>query len=175
MEYIEPNSERYLSLEDLPNEVWKDIKDYKGLYQISDYGRVKSLERYVKTGIKHSTLRRIKPKICRVEFKRGSSPYCRIQLRKDKKYTHHSVHCLVAEAFLDKHDFKYCEGETLTSLADLEINHKDENIKNNMLSNLEWCTHLYNMRYGTRLERAVKNANETKKRKKEEYLYGMVL
>lgn len=164
--YIEPNSERYLSLEDLPNEIWKDIEGYEGLYQISNYGRVKSLERLINTGIKHSNLRKIKSKICRIEFKQGSSPYCRIQLRKDKKYTHHSIHCLVANAFISKDTFKMCSEEKEWFLKDLEINHKDENIKNNNVNNLEWCTHLYNMRFGTRLERAVKKANETRKLKK---------
>ena len=42
---IVPNSERYLALNDLFNEIWKDIKDFEGLYQISNYGRVKSLKR----------------------------------------------------------------------------------------------------------------------------------
>lgn len=41
--YIEPNSERWLNLEDLPNERWIDIEEYIGLYQLSDYGRVKRL------------------------------------------------------------------------------------------------------------------------------------
>lgn len=45
--WVEPNSERWLSLEDLPNEEWRDIKDFEGLYQISNYGRVKSLDRFV--------------------------------------------------------------------------------------------------------------------------------
>lgn len=45
MDYIEPNSERWLNTDDLPGEEWKDIKDFEGLYQISNYGRVKSLSR----------------------------------------------------------------------------------------------------------------------------------
>ena len=43
------NNQRWLSIEDLPNERWKDIDNYNGLYQISDYGRVKSLEKINKT------------------------------------------------------------------------------------------------------------------------------
>ena len=45
--WVEPNSERWLSLEDLPNEEWKDIENY--FYcQVSNLGRVKSKERYTK-------------------------------------------------------------------------------------------------------------------------------
>lgn len=165
MEYIEPNTERYLNIKNLPNEEWKDIENYEGLYQVSNYGRVKSLERLVNTGIKHSTQRRIKPKICKVEFKLGSSPYCRIQLRNNNKYIHHSIHCLVANAFLSKDTFKMCTEENEWFFKDLEINHKDENIKNNNVDNLEWCTHLYNMRYGTRLERALEKRKRNRKEK----------
>ena len=42
------NSKRWLSLEDFPNEEWKDIDGFKGLYQISSYGRVKSLDKIIK-------------------------------------------------------------------------------------------------------------------------------
>ena len=41
--YVKPNSEQWLDLRDLPNEEWKDIKNFEGFYQISNYGRVKSL------------------------------------------------------------------------------------------------------------------------------------
>lgn len=44
--WVEPNSEKWLSLEDLPNEEWKDIKDFEGLYHISNYGRVKRLKKF---------------------------------------------------------------------------------------------------------------------------------
>jgi len=163
---IEVNSKEWLSLEDLPSEEWRDIKGYEGLYKISNLGRVKSLTRFVNTGIKHSDKRKVKEKICKVEFKKGSSPYCRIQLRINHKYNHYNIHNLVANAFLDKKYYKCCSEETNINPNNLEINHKDENLRNNTVDNLEWCTHLYNMRYGTRLERAVKKANETKKRKK---------
>lgn len=42
-EKVEVNSERWLDLKGLLNEEWKDIKRYKGLYQVSNYGRIKSL------------------------------------------------------------------------------------------------------------------------------------
>lgn len=55
MDYIEPNSERWLNLDDLPEEEWRDIKDFEGLYQISNYGRVKSLSRIKKIGKDHQS------------------------------------------------------------------------------------------------------------------------
>lgn len=47
MEFVEPNSKRWLLLEDLPNERWVDIENYECFYMISDYGRIKSLERKI--------------------------------------------------------------------------------------------------------------------------------
>lgn len=44
---IKSQSTKWLSLEDLPSERWKDIAGYEGLYQISDYGRVKGLKRNI--------------------------------------------------------------------------------------------------------------------------------
>ena len=45
----EINVAEILSIDDLPNEIWKDIPGYKGLYQVSNLGRVKSLKRFFKT------------------------------------------------------------------------------------------------------------------------------
>lgn len=60
--YIRPNSERWLDLQDLPNEEWKDIKDFEGLYQISNYGRVKRLEKIIKSYILNHEYNTIKQK-----------------------------------------------------------------------------------------------------------------
>lgn len=163
MQY-EVNSERWLSLEDFPNETWVDVKGYENLYLVSNYGRIKTYPKIVNTGIKHSKTRTIKERICKIEFKQGSSKYCRIQLYKDGKYKHFNIHNIVANAFLSKMRYKYCDNEKV-DVSKLEINHIDENIQNNKVENLEWCTHLYNMRYGTRLERAVKKANETRRKR----------
>lgn len=59
------------------------------------------------------------------------------------------VHQLVGEAFLDRNGLP-------------EINHKDEDKTNNHISNLEWCTHLYNCRYGTRNQRLKETMNARK-------------
>lgn len=129
-EFVIPNSERWLSLEDLPNERWKDIKDFEGFYKISDYGRVKSLKR---TTTKEHIL-----KIYYTE--RG---YCRVNLCKNNNKKNFFVHSLVMKTFDNNHyDIV------------LQINHKDENKANNCIYNLEWCNNVYNIRYGTGIERS---------------------
>ena len=109
-------------------EIWKDKKDYEGHYQVSNFGRVKSIkfgkEIILKQSIRHG--------------------YYYVGLLKNGKHKNYLVHRLVAEAFLENPD----------NLP--QVNHKDENKQNNVVSNLEWCTHEYNNTYGTRIERCSK-------------------
>ena len=111
------------------NEIWKNIAGYEGLYEVSSFGRVRSL-RFGKTKI-------LKPG----KNKKG---YLRVSLCKNGKQKTFFVHRLVAQAFL----------ENPQNLP--QINHKDENKQNNRLENLEWCSCDYNNNYGTRNERAGK-------------------
>lgn len=102
----------------VPCEIWSPINGFDGEYEISSFGRVKSL----KSGI-----------ILRQYEDRGG--YLEVHLRKHSKKYHKKIHRLVAEAFLPNPN-NY-----------LEVNHKDENKKNNRFDNLEWCTHQYNSTY----------------------------
>lgn len=112
-------------------EIWRDIKGYENLYQISSEGRVRSLDRYVKNKGK---LNFRKGKILTTSNRNG---YSSVSLSKDGVITTHSVHRLVALAFLDNpNDFSI-------------INHRNEIKNDNRVENLEWCTHKYNMNYGT--------------------------
>ncbi|BBD20125.1 HNH endonuclease [Lactobacillus phage T25] len=120
-------------------EIWKDIEGYEGLYQISNMGRVRSLDR------KDAREHRIKGKILAITS--ATNGYRKIGLMKDGNIKNHSVHRLVAKAFLDNP----------SNLP--QVNHKDEDKTNNVVSNLEWCTQSYNNGYGTRNGRAAK-ANE---------------
>jgi hypothetical protein len=106
-------------------EMWKDIKGYEGLYMISTVGRVKSLI-YNKEKI-------LKPGA-------DSCGYLQVGLCKDGNKVYYLVHRLVAQAFI-------ANPENLP-----EVNHKDETRKNNV-ENLEWCSHIYNSNYGTRVQR----------------------
>lgn len=113
-------------------EQWKDIIGFEGKYQVSDLGRVKSLN-YHREG-KGRVLVGNKLK----------SGYLRVCLWKDGKMKNYLVHRLVTEAFLPNPD----------NLP--QVNHKDECKTNNAVSNLEWCDVAYNNSYGTKTERIAK-------------------
>lgn len=117
-------------------EKWKSIKGFEGLYKISNYGNVKSLFFWDINKRKYIIKERIiKP----ITDKDG---YYIIGLYKNKKRKTYKVHRLVAEAFI-------------TNPNNLpQINHKDENKLNNRVDNLEWCSVIYNLKYGTRIQRA---------------------
>lgn len=124
-----------------PNEVWKDIKGYEGRYQVSDMGRVKSLERIItkKNGRKQT----IRERILNPITDRGG--YLRVNLCDGSgKGKNHFVHRLVCEAFHENPKNKP------------SVNHIDENKANNEASNLEWCTIAENLNHGTRNERIAK-------------------
>ena len=130
------NSERWLSLEDLEGEVWKDIHGYTGLYMISNYGRVKALEKHVHIGnYKH----KYKEIIKREYFVRNG--YLCVHLSKERKRKAFYVHRLVALAFL----------KNQSNLP--QINHKNEIKTDNYVDNLEFCDSKYNSNYGTHIER----------------------
>lgn len=117
-------------------EIWKDIVDYEGLYQVSNLGRVKSL---VRKGVLKEKM--LKPFI----HQKG---YLQIGLHKNGKYIKYLVHRLVAEAFIPNPN----------NLP--EVNHKDENKQNNVVSNLEWCDRSYNNTYGTMIKRRVEKQSK---------------
>lgn len=112
-------------------EIWKNIKDFED-YQVSNLGRVKSLkfgkERFLK-------------------FKKDKG-YLRVGLfNKKQKNIKKLVNVLVAEAFLDKNNFKYMSYEEKDKIKKLEVNHKDGNKLNNCVENLEWFTKSYNQKH----------------------------
>lgn len=117
-------------------EIFKDIKGYEGLYQVSNMGNVKSLNK--RKG------RILKPQ-------KDSDGYLQVNLYKQGKLKHHKIHRLVAQAFIDNpNNYE-------------EVNHRDEDKTNNNVTNLEWCTRLYNHNYGTINQRiAESNINHPK-------------
>ena len=115
-------------------EEWKSIPGYEGLYEVSSYGRVKSLERYKSN---NGGIQLIKEKILKPHnTKKG---YLTVQFH-NKIF---KVHRLVAQAFIPNPD----------NLP--MVNHKDEDKTNNNVDNLEWCTAKYNSNYGTSIERMI--------------------
>lgn len=120
-------------------EIWRDIAGYEGLYQISNIGRVCSLNKGDSIGTGNYKRK------CKI-LKNGTNTqgYEIVVLSKKGKRKTITVHRLVAEAFIPNPNRFPC------------INHKDESRNNNTVENLEWCTHKYNSNYGTSQDRKVK-------------------
>jgi hypothetical protein len=112
------------------NEVWKDISDYEGFYQVSSQGRVKSIDRIVGSNSRKKALRStiLKPAL-------STSGYLCVSLWKDNKGATKSIHGLVALAFLG-----VCPDGC-------NVNHKDGNKLNNHIENLEYCTFAQNSQH----------------------------
>ena len=126
-------------------EIWKDVVGYEGLYQVSNLGRIKSLNRYIKT--KNNSILHVNEKILKqtIKYGAGKLPRPQVNLCKNCKNNSLLVSRIVAKAFLPNPD----------NLP--QVNHKDENPSNNNVNNLEWCTEEYNHNYGTRNERQAKS------------------
>lgn len=112
-------------------EIWKDIKGYESLYQISNTGKIKSLQRYVCS--KNGSKQLIKEKIRKTSITTAGYEYVVLANKGENKTL--LVHRLVAETFLPNPFNLKC------------VNHKDENKHNNNVSNLEWCNYEYNNTY----------------------------
>ncbi len=105
-------------------EIWKDIKGYEGLYQVSNFGNVRSVKRNI---------------VLSAGTRCDGRKY--VTLCKNGKCKTFKIHRLVAIAFIPNlNNYK-------------EVNHKDENPSNNYVGNLEWCDRNYNQHYGTCIER----------------------
>lgn len=110
-------------------EEWRCVASLGNLYEVSNYGRVKSTGGTVNCGL--GRMRNYKPRILCLQVNSKGYPCLRL---KGKTYL---IHRLVAEAFIEN-PFNYPA-----------VNHKDENRQNNRADNLEWCTYKYNSNYGT--------------------------
>lgn len=109
-------------------ESWKPIPGYKGIYEISNYGRVKSVNRWIKQSgcWKYKAHKRLK---IGKELKQKTNKYgyqCVVLCRGPEDHKHSTVHRLVLLAFAGR--------------SKKQVNHKDGNKKNNKLENLEYCT-----------------------------------
>ena len=117
-------------------EVWKDVIDYEGLYRISNLGGVRSCNkiRYqYNPNVSRIISATLTGKLMRSHpNKRG---YLSIKLRKNGKCNFHSIHRLVAKAFIPNPENKP------------NINHIDFNQLNNNKDNLEWCTQRENVQH----------------------------
>lgn len=101
-------------------EIWRTVKGYEGLYEVSSFGNVRNA----------NSGRPLNP--CR-----HRTGYLSVVLYKDKKPKRFLIHRLVATAFIDNaNNYEF-------------VNHLDEDKANNSAENLEWCSREHNMRHGT--------------------------
>lgn len=121
-------------------EIWKPVKDFEDKYEISNLGRVKSLN---------------KNKILKPSD--NGHGYLFVNLCKNNKPQHKYIHRLVAKHFLNN-TFNFPE-----------INHINENTYDNRAINLEWCTSKYNANYGKRNEKMINLKREKYGKKVRQY------
>ena len=117
----------------MTEEIWKSVPGYEGLYEVSNTGRVRSVDRYVVDSL--GNRRFYKGKVLSPGKDRCGYLFLVLQGRR------FSIHRLVAQAFIPNPD----------NLP--QVNHRDENPSNDNVDNLEWCTAKYNSNYGTRNDR----------------------
>lgn len=124
-------------------EEWRDIEGYEGIYQVSNFGNVKSLN-YRGRGYENN-----------LPLKLRRDGYLFVQLSKKGNRKNPAVHRLVAKAFIQNpNEYGF-------------INHKDENKTNNKADNLEWCTKSYNCQYS--IKRHPERIEAIRKRVTEEH------
>ena len=109
-------------------EIWKDIEEYKGLYQVSNLGNVRSLDRLVKAGYNNKQNKKGR-RLTKLSNQKG---YLVVKLSKENHGKRILIHRLVAKAFIPNPENKP------------QVNHIDGNKENNNVSNLEWCTNSEN-------------------------------
>lgn len=125
----------------MEQEIWKDIPGYEGLYQASNFGRIKRLKGVVAIKNSHLKQRTVPERICTL-FPQPND-YLAVCISKEGIKIRALVHRLVAMAFIPNPD----------NLP--QVNHKDEDKTNNHIDNLEWASAKQNINFGTRTQRMI--------------------
>lgn len=115
------------------NEEWRDIPELEGLYQASNLGRIKSVKRIAKKEYRNNRI--VKEKI--MNGSKNEDGYLKVHITNKEKNINKVlfIHRLIAKTFISNPN----------NLP--QINHKDGNKLNNCITNLEWCTNLYNQQH----------------------------
>lgn len=127
-------------------EEWRAVPGYEGIYEVSNLGNVRSLDRYVNSSVPGTKYFINGKQLNPIKNNRG---YLRVNLCNESGRKAKFIHKLVCLAFIpNPYNLK-------------SINHKDENKENNSADNLEWCTDEYNANYGTRNKRVSESKKGT--------------
>lgn len=124
---------KIVKMDDNKKEVWQSVKGYEGIYEVSTYGRVKSLTRKIRS--RYGCQRVVKGKVL---YRKPRKNYIQVELCKKGVRTQYLIHRLVANAFLPNPENKP------------QVNHKDGDKSNNNLQNLEWVTQSENQKHAIR-------------------------
>lgn len=117
-------------------EIWKPVVGYEGVYEVSSFGRIRSLDRFRK--YKDSTpdsLAFVKGKMLKGKIDKDGYIEYALCVGKHKQMKYYRAHRLVAQAFIpNPNNYPI-------------INHKNEIKDDNRVENLEWCNNQYNIEY----------------------------
>lgn len=141
---------------ELQIEEWRPIVGYEGLYEVSNFGNVRSLDRLRKGA--YGKLQKCYGKAIKGTNRKG---YIEVGLCNNGKYSIVGVHRLVASAFIPNPNNLPC------------VNHKDENKTNNFVENLEWCNYSYNNNYGNRNNKVRNKLKNNQNRSKHILQYSL--
>ena len=123
------------NIQAVESEFWKDICEYEGYYQASNFGRIRSIDRFVSQKNEKGELysRLMKGKI--IQPRKQNGGYLIVWLCKNGKSKALTVHRIIANTFIPN----------VNCYSD--VNHRNGNKEDNRINNLEWCTRSENIRH----------------------------
>lgn len=124
----------------MKEEIWKPVKGYENVYEVSNFGNVRSVDRYIEQKNNKCEKYNHIYKGRLIKQYENNAGYMQVQLCYKYKSIPKRVHRLVAEAFIPNPNNFKC------------VNHIDGNKHNNNIENLEWCSYSYNIKHARKME-----------------------